>query len=147
MFVKSWKKKENILSETTKEIPQERYRKKNPELYRKAALKYYYANKEKCAAKHKKWMEKNKEYAKEKQRESKRKRKLESIQYLGGKCCNCKKEFHPAVYEFHHRNPLEKDRDPSKMLQLSWERLVAELDKCDLLCANCHRLKHHGGNY
>ena len=70
--------------------------------------------------------------------------KLQAIEYLGGACQECLGVFHPAVFEFHHLNPEEKDRDPSKMFQLSWERIKAELDKCLLLCANCHRLKHHG---
>ena len=107
------------------------------------ALRYYHGNKEKCAAKAKAWREKNKDYVINKQREDKRKRKLEAIAYLGGKCSICHGDFHPAVYEFHHTDPSTKDRDPSKMLQLSWKRLAAELDKCKLLCANCHRLEHH----
>ena len=135
------------MSELLKESPQERYRKKNPELYREAALKYYYNNKERCAEKSKLWRKENKEYVKEKQKTQKRIRKLEAIQYLGGKCSSCKQEYHPAIYEFHHRDPTLKEKDPSKMLSLSWERITKELDNCDLLCANCHRLEHHGKNY
>lgn len=119
----------------------------NPEYHREHALAYYYANKEKCAEKAKAWRSKNKEYVLLKQKETKRKRKLEAIEYLGGKCKRCEGLFHPAVYELHHRNPNEKDRDPSKMLMLSWSRIKEELDKCDLLCANCHRLTHHEKNY
>lgn len=111
------------------------------------ALEYYYRNKEKCAEKAKNWRLANKEYIKEKQREDKRKRKLWAISYLGGCCSKCKQEFHPAVYEFHHTKPEEKDRDPSKMMTLSQERLKTELDKCILLCANCHRIEHHGDKY
>ena len=90
---------------------------------------------------------KNKEYVLQKQREDKRKRKLWAIEYLGGKCSSCGETFHPAVYEFHHTDPSTKDRDPSKMLQLSLTRLTEELDKCVLLCANCHRIEHHGDKY
>lgn len=114
---------------------------------RQASLNWYHANKEKAAAKAKNWRSQNKEYVILTQRENKRKRKLEAIEYLGGKCSKCEQTFHPAVYEFHHLDPLTKDRDPSKMLQLSLERLKAELDKCILLCANCHRIEHHGDKY
>ena len=114
---------------------------------RDAALKWYHANKEAAAFKAKQWREQNKEYVIQKQREDKRKRKLWAIEYLGGKCSKCGQVFHPAVYEFHHTDPQTKDRDPSKMLQLSKERLTNELNKCVLLCANCHRLEHHGDKY
>ena len=117
------------------------------ETQRKAALKYYYANKEQSAAKAKRWRENNKEYVLNKQRNDKRNRKLWAIEYLGGNCSACAGVFHPAVYEFHHIDPTKKDRDPSKMLQLSLLKLTIELDKCILLCANCHRFKHHGENY
>ena len=117
---------------------------KKREYMRKASLKYYYKNKDKSAAKAKAWRERNKDYVRDKQREDKRLRKLWAIEYLGGICGSCGEKFHPAVYEFHHKDPTTKDRDPSKMLGLSLKRLQDELDKCSLLCANCHRLLHHG---
>lgn len=124
------------------------YRKKNMHISRECALHYYHNNKEKCADKAKKWRDKNKEYIKQKQKEDKRKRKEEAVAYLGGICIDCGDIFHPSVFDFHHRNPEGKsDRDPSKMLTLKWTRIVLELDKCDLLCANCHRLRHHGEKY
>lgn len=125
-------------------LRKKRYRDKNPELFQSAALKYYYNNLEKCAERAKKWREKNKDYVLEKQRETKRQRKLWAIDYLGGCCQSCGGKFHPAVYEFHHLDPTTKDRDPSKMMSLSIDRLTNELNKCKLLCANCHRLAHHG---
>lgn len=125
----------------------EAYRLKNPECGNKTARKYYHNNKEKVQARHKLWVEKNKESLRDKQRLKKRERKEWAISYLGGCCSKCGLTFHPAVYEFHHKKPEEKDRDPSKMLQLSLERLTAELDKCILLCANCHRLEHHKDSY
>lgn len=120
---------------------------KRAEQVRKASLKYYYSNKESCAARASVWRQENREYVRTKQREMKRQRKIEAIDYLGGVCKRCNQQQHPAVFEFHHRNPDEKDRDPSKLLGLSWEKIVQELDKCDLLCANCHRLTHHGDSY
>lgn len=122
----------------------ERYRAKNPELYREAANKHYHANKEKCAERARKWRNANKQYRRDQQRERKRERKLWAIQYLGGKCRRCSAVVHPAAFDLHHRNAASKaDRDPSKMLQFSLSRLTAELDKCDLLCANCHRVVHY----
>jgi len=47
----------------------------------------------------------------------------------------------PRVLEFHHRDPSEKDMDVTHMLSggYSIKRIEAELAKCDVLCANCHR--------
>lgn len=70
-------------------------------------------------------------------------RKLEAVQYLGGVCKDCQQEYHPAVYEFHHLEPLEKDMNGSQFLQRKREDMFKELDKCVLLCANCHRMRHH----
>lgn len=97
-----------------------------------AERKYYRAHKEKVNTKN---------------RLKSRRRKIEAIEYLGGVCKRCNGKFHPSIYEFHHRDPELKDSELSKMLQLSWIRLAEELDKCDLLCANCHRLAHHEEKY
>lgn len=70
-------------------------------------------------------------------------RKIEAIKYLGGMCYDCGKEFHQSVYEFHHLNPNEKENDGSEFLQRRKELMYKELDKCVLLCANCHRIRHH----
>lgn len=66
-----------------------------------------------------------------------------AVDYLGGRCNKCGKDWHPSIFEFHHENPKEKDRDPAQALQMSWDNFKKELDKCILLCANCHRLVHH----
>lgn len=43
--------------------------------------------------------------------------------------------------EFHHRNPAEKLFTIGGVgLQKSLEALIAEAEKCDLLCARCHRI-------
>jgi hypothetical protein len=70
-------------------------------------------------------------------------RKLEAIQYKGGECNKCKQKFHYSVYDFHHREPKEKDCDWVKLRLKSWKSVLLELDKCDLLCANCHRITHY----
>ena len=53
-------------------------------------------------------------------------------------------ESDPDCIQFHHRDPNEKDVTLSNAVGQGWpkERLLAELAKCDPLCANCH-LKHH----
>jgi methionyl-tRNA synthetase len=111
---------------------------------KEASKKWYHNNKERSKLTNAAWRSNNKQYVLEKQRLQKRQRKEWAIEYLGGRCCSCGNTYHPSIYEFHHVNP--EDRDPSKMMMLSLKRLQEELDKCNLLCANCHRFLHHG-NY
>ena len=73
--------------------------------------------------------------------------KKKAVDYLGNKCFDCGKQYHQSVYDFHHRNPEEKDEAPEKLLHRSWDKIVNEIDKCDLLCANCHRIRHNAENY
>jgi hypothetical protein len=66
----------------------------------------------------------------------------EAIAYLGGRCTNCGFEGCPAVFDFHHRDPSEKEQGVGKLFSRSWSRIKEEIDKCNLLCANCHREEH-----
>lgn len=70
-------------------------------------------------------------------------KKLMAIDYLGGKCIKCNFKGSPAAFDFHHRDMSEKEININQALKWSWERLVKELDKCDLMCSNCHRELHH----
>lgn len=54
-------------------------------------------------------------------------------------CKNCGNKD-PEVLEFDHREPTEKSFDVSEMMwSHSWESILTEIAKCDILCANCHR--------
>ena len=72
------------------------------------------------------------------------KRKL--IEYKGGKCqrCGYDKDI-PNVYDFHHRNPDEKEFTISSNMSKSFDILTEEVDKCDILCKNCHAEIHYSG--
>lgn len=69
--------------------------------------------------------------------------KLESVKYKGGSCKICNYSICINALEFHHLDPNEKDFSFSQGIK-SWERVKIELDKCVLLCANCHREVHAG---
>ena len=70
--------------------------------------------------------------------------KEKAIKYKGGKCCLCGYNKYNGALEFHHINPDEKDFNISKDGHVrSWERVRGEIDKCVLLCANCHRELHN----
>ena len=60
------------------------------------------------------------------------------------KCEQCG-ENHPACLDFHHKNSKEKISEISKMFatRKSKEKILKEIDKCIVLCSNCHRKLHH----
>ncbi len=69
-----------------------------------------------------------------------RRKKKRALDFYGGKCITCGYSKCINALEFHHRNPDEKVVTPAYAIHSwSWERAKIELDKCDLLCANCHR--------
>lgn len=53
-------------------------------------------------------------------------------------------ENDPSCLDFHHKDPNEKDFQVSQIADVSKERFLAEIAKCAVLCANCHRKLHAG---
>src|SRR3989344_9284062 len=73
---------------------------------------------------------------------AKRRRKIKklSIQYKGGKCQICGYTKYQGALDIHHKNPSTKVFGiGDKGYTRSWEKVKRELDKCVLVCANCHR--------
>lgn len=72
-------------------------------------------------------------------------RKKEAIEYKGSSCERCGLHIsmaHYSVFEFHHADRTQKEVDWSKLRLKSMVSIKKELDKCQLLCANCHRIVH-----
>ena len=72
---------------------------------------------------------------------AKRRRKIKqmAIEYKGGKCHVCGYNKYQGALELHHVNGDKKFGIGDKGYTHSWEKVKAELDKCVLVCANCHR--------
>jgi len=62
---------------------------------------------------------------------------------MGGCCAKCGYNKCPDVLEFHHLDESTKDFDWGKLRLRSKETILTELDKCTMLCANCHRETHY----
>jgi len=60
-------------------------------------------------------------------------------------CMDCGVKYPYYVYDFDHREPCDKDDVVSRVAQrgVGIPRLQAELDKCDIVCSNCHRERTH----
>jgi hypothetical protein len=65
-------------------------------------------------------------------------------QYKLTLCCEHCPENHPACLDFHHLDPNEKETSVTLAVHRGWgiERIKAEIAKCVILCANCHRKEH-----
>lgn len=94
-----------------------------------AYQRYYYRNKED-----------------EKSRVKDRKQSIEDWYHRvkeEAECGNCGEE-HPATLEHHHRDPQQKEKSIADMVNLGYskQKIKTEMDKCTVLCANCHAKKH-----
>jgi len=67
--------------------------------------------------------------------------KKKLIEYKGGKCELCGYNKCDSALQFHHKDPTEKDFSISGK-SLSFDRLKEEVDKCMLVCSNCHAEIH-----
>ena len=69
--------------------------------------------------------------------------KEQLVEYKGGKCEICGYNKCLNALDFHHRNPEEKEYALNTAnYNKSFEKLKKEVDKCILVCANCHREIH-----
>lgn len=68
--------------------------------------------------------------------------KMLAVAYKGGRCARC--GYHKSIraMDFHHPDPEQKDFSVSQNANRAWKNIVDEIDKCVLLCSNCHREEH-----
>jgi len=76
--------------------------------------------------------------------ESRRNKKSSLIQYKGGKCIICGYNKCQQVLQFHHKDPSIKEFALANSKTMDYEKLKLEVDKCILVCANCHGEIHAG---
>jgi hypothetical protein len=118
----------------------------------------YQRNKVSYIERQRRYKEKHRELIAERQREYRKKtpekvleyrqKKYESQrkwleEYRKGKVCAwCGFEDHRAL-QFHHKDPLTKEFGiRQKIGKISLRRIQKEIDKCELICANCHQIYH-----
>ncbi len=96
---------------------------------------------------HKKYYEKNKEkyFAKNRRNKTRQRTRLKQI-LLSAKnrpCRDCGGNFHPWVMEFDHLEGTTKISAVASMATRGCtnEKLLAEIAKCEVVCANCHRMR------
>jgi len=70
--------------------------------------------------------------------------KRKSVEYKGGKCEICGYSKSLAALTFHHKDKSQKSFGLNDGRTRRWEIIKEEIDKCALLCHNCHA-EHHAG--
>jgi hypothetical protein len=68
--------------------------------------------------------------------------RAKAIEYKGGKCSQCGYNRCNDALDFHHTDGRKDFGLSQNGLTRSWERVKVELEKCILICANCHREEH-----
>jgi hypothetical protein len=82
-------------------------------------------------------------YNRMKGREYYKARRLKMLEYLSSHPCVDCGEKDPIILEFDHRDPKTKIMAVGTMFALNrpWNKIMQEVDKCDVRCANCHKRK------
>lgn len=91
---------------------------------------HYKANPEQYRERNKRWIERRRAFI----------RKAKEVP-----CARCGQSFAHFAMDFHHREEETKDGVIGNLINegVSWARLKAEIAKCDVVCAVCHRYLHH----
>lgn len=66
------------------------------------------------------------------------------LEHLGGRCVRCGYDEFQVSLDLHHTDPALKDPNFVSMRGWTWSRVLIELQKCVLLCKNCHAALHAG---
>lgn len=114
---------------------QKQYRQNNVE----KLIKYRSKNREKRIKQHKEWYKNNPEYYKN--RYSKKRQYIIDYKLSKG-CAICKYNKCASALDFHHNGNGDKDFSISQFNDCSLKKLKAEMDKCIVLCRNCHAELH-----
>ena len=72
--------------------------------------------------------------------------KAAAIKLLGGKCTECGWHGNQAAMQFHHKDASQKEFIIGNVANKSWDSIKKEMQKCVLLCANCHMIEHSTKN-
>jgi hypothetical protein len=122
---------------------------KDPEARKAYQQAWHQANKERILAEHYQRRKDDPEKQKRIQRNWRKKQgderraMLAEIKQERG-CIDCGYNTHAVALDFDHRPGTEKLFNISRQgLFLTWEKVLAEIAKCDVRCANCHRVKTH----
>ena len=89
------------------------------------------------------WYQRNKERLNQKQNERRSAFRARLWAYKATLCCSRCGEGDPACLDFHHPEGTKEFHISDAVLKnISFEKALEEIKKCEVLCANCHRKEH-----
>jgi len=122
---------------------------RNPEQKKEHNRQYYRAKRESILAKSERNYQRNK--ARKIEKASERRKRIGRFlrEQKQEKCCVRCDFANPRALMFHHRYPAEKELTVARAYSMGWseKRILAEIAKCEILCANCHMIEHASGDY
>jgi hypothetical protein len=88
---------------------------------------------------------KNSFYLRNRKAKSRNKKIINELKEKG--CCRCGWNEHPCGLDYHHKDSSLKKLSIARLVNFSYgkETLIKEVEKCILLCSNCHRVFHKVG--
>ncbi len=136
---------------TAQKEAQHRWRNRHREHFNELKRKYYHRNKNKIKIKRHQFQKLNSKRLAMKtsvnrinRRTIARQRATEEKIRRGGACiiCGYSKDLRALIW--HHKNPITKEENISKLIiWANIPKLIEELKKCDLVCANCHTIMEY----
>jgi len=94
----------------------------------------------------KRYYEENKSDIYRRKMDRRKRLKGEAVKVSGGKCKNCGYDKCLSALEFHHQQKNKEGNVSTLLKNQSRQKLLKEVGKCILLCANCHRELHYNGS-
>lgn len=117
---------------------------RNPEKEKKRWQEYYQAHKEQVIARTKIWANTHKKERRKAVQDMRERRRIEVQEYKREVGCFLCGENDPPALDFHHLDDSQKENNIAELI-MSREKLERELEKCIVLCSNCHRKVHFYG--
>ena len=94
------------------------------------------------------WNHRNREHIYLKKIERGHNLKVKVVKLMGGECMDCNLKYNgenACVFQVHHKEPKKKKMDVNirTLISYAWNKILKEIKKCVLLCANCHFIRHN----
>ncbi len=116
-----------------------RWRGNNREKVRCTDRIWYARNKDRISIKRRQKYTENKQQHCKEVNQKRREQKQKLVDILGGKCVDCGYDEFLDALEFDHLK--DKTAQMARLIGKSWERALEEAQKCEVVCANCHRVR------